>query len=104
MQNFEYRNPVKILFGRGQIANIAGEIPEGARILITYGGGSIRANGVYDQVTSLEQYESFARSWNLANTTALKAGHMNTLRAPRLAGDIAGFHDSVHRLRAESLP
>jgi len=60
--------------------------------------------GVYDQVTSLEQYESFARSWNLANTTALKAGHMNTLRAPRLAGDIAGFHDSVHRLRAESLP
>ena len=50
MQNFEYRNPVKILFGRGQIANIAGEIPAGARILMTYGGGSIKRNGVYDQV------------------------------------------------------
>ncbi len=50
MQNFVYRNPVKILFGRGQIANIGGEIPAGAKILITYGGGSIKANGVYDQV------------------------------------------------------
>ncbi len=50
MQNFEYRNPVKILFGRGQIANIAGEIPGGARILMTYGGGSIKRNGVYEQV------------------------------------------------------
>jgi NADP-dependent alcohol dehydrogenase len=50
MQNFEFWNPVKILFGRGQIAKIAGEIPSGARILVTYGGGSIRRNGVYDQV------------------------------------------------------
>lgn len=50
MQNFEYQNPVKILFGRGQIANIAAEIPAGARILMTYGGGSIKRNGVYDQV------------------------------------------------------
>lgn len=50
MQNFEYRNPVKLLFGKGQIAKIAGEIPSGARILMTYGGGSIKKNGVYDQV------------------------------------------------------
>ena len=50
MQNFEFWNPVKILFGRGQIAKIGGEIPPGARILVTYGGGSIRRNGVYDQV------------------------------------------------------
>ncbi|MFB3826074.1 MAG: iron-containing alcohol dehydrogenase [Bryobacteraceae bacterium] len=50
MQNFEFCNPVKILFGRGQIARIAEEIPGSARILLTYGGGSIRANGVYGQV------------------------------------------------------
>ena len=50
MQNFVYHNPVKILFGRGQIANIGGEIPADAKILMTYGGGSIRASGVYDQV------------------------------------------------------
>lgn len=50
MENFEFHNPVKILFGKGQIARIGEEIPAGARILMTYGGGSIKANGVYDQV------------------------------------------------------
>jgi len=50
MYNFTFYNPVKILFGKGQIANIAGEIPTSAKILVTYGGGSIKRNGVYDQV------------------------------------------------------
>ncbi len=50
MHNFTFRNPVKILFGKGQIANIATEIPTNAKILLTYGGGSIKNNGVYDQV------------------------------------------------------
>ncbi|MEH2349185.1 MAG: iron-containing alcohol dehydrogenase [Nostoc sp.] len=52
MENFVFYNPVKILFGKGQIANIAAEIPADAKILITYGGGSIKTNGVYDQVKS----------------------------------------------------
>jgi len=51
MQNFEYRNPVKILFGKGQIAKIGPEIPAGARVLMTYGGGSIKRNGVHGQIT-----------------------------------------------------
>jgi NADP-dependent alcohol dehydrogenase len=55
MQNFEYFNPVKILFGKGQIANLGREIPDGARILMTYGGGSIKRNGVYEQVLSALQ-------------------------------------------------
>ncbi|BAZ39070.1 NADH-dependent butanol dehydrogenase [Calothrix sp. NIES-4101] len=52
MQNFTFHNPVKILFGKGQIANIAAEIPTDAKILMTYGGGSIKKNGVYEQVKS----------------------------------------------------
>ncbi|MGB9609897.1 MAG: iron-containing alcohol dehydrogenase [Bryobacteraceae bacterium] len=52
MHNFEYWNPTKILFGRGQIASISREIPAGTKVLMTYGGGSIRSNGVYDQVTA----------------------------------------------------
>jgi NADP-dependent alcohol dehydrogenase len=52
MLNLEFRNPVKILFGKGQIAKVAAEIPAGARILMTYGGGSIKQNGVYEQVRS----------------------------------------------------
>jgi len=49
MLNFTYQNPTKILFGKGQIANIGAEIPVGARVLLTYGGGSIHRNGVYEQ-------------------------------------------------------
>lgn len=50
MLNFSFQNPTKILFGRGQIAALAKEVPTGARVLITYGGGSIKQNGVLDQV------------------------------------------------------
>ncbi len=50
MENFTFYNPVKILFGKGQISSITAEIPHEAKILMAYGGGSIKANGVYDQV------------------------------------------------------
>ena len=50
MNNFSYQNPTRIHFGKGQIAAIAGEIPANARVLITYGGGSIKKNGTLDQV------------------------------------------------------
>ncbi len=52
MKSFSYANPTRILFGVGQIAAIAKQIPESARVLMTYGGGSIKANGVYDQVVA----------------------------------------------------
>lgn len=50
MLNFEFKNPTKILFGKGEIAKISNEIPKDAKILMIYGGGSIKKNGVYDQV------------------------------------------------------
>ena len=50
MNNFSLNTPTKILFGKGQIANLGKEIPASARILITYGGGSIKKNGVLEQV------------------------------------------------------
>ena len=52
MNNFNFYNPVKILFGKGKIAELTKNIPKNARILLIYGGGSIRKNGVYDQVIS----------------------------------------------------
>ena len=52
MLNFEFKNPTKILFGKGEIAKISSEIPKEAKILIIYGGGSIKKNGVYEQVIS----------------------------------------------------
>lgn len=50
MQNFNFENPTKILFGSGKIADISSEIPQKAKVLVTFGGGSIKKNGVYDQV------------------------------------------------------
>jgi NADP-dependent alcohol dehydrogenase len=52
MYNFEYQNPVKIIFGKGEIKKVGTNIPSGAKILLTYGGGSIFKNGVYEQVKS----------------------------------------------------
>ncbi len=50
MQNFTFSNPTKIVFGEGQIKELASLVPANARVLVTYGGGSIKKNGVYDQV------------------------------------------------------
>lgn len=50
MYNFEYQNPVKIIFGKGEIQKVGENIPAGSKILLTYGGGSIFKNGVYEQV------------------------------------------------------
>lgn len=50
MNNFTFCNPTRIHFGKGQIAQIKHEIPATARVLITYGGGSIKHNGVLEQV------------------------------------------------------
>lgn len=50
MNNFEFGNPVKMVFGKGSIARLSALIPEGSNILMIYGGGSIHKNGVYKQV------------------------------------------------------
>lgn len=50
MDNFSFANPVKILFGKGMISKINEEIPQNSKVLVTYGGGSIKKNGVYNQV------------------------------------------------------
>ena len=50
MQNFEFKNPTEILFGRGMIAKLDSRVPTAAPVLLLYGGGSIKRNGVYDQI------------------------------------------------------
>ncbi|SHO58916.1 iron-containing alcohol dehydrogenase [Vibrio quintilis] len=55
---FTYSNPTTIFFGQGQIAAIKNAIPADKKVLMIYGGGSIKKNGVYEQVkTALEGYE-----------------------------------------------
>ncbi|WP_027709884.1 iron-containing alcohol dehydrogenase [Zooshikella ganghwensis] len=50
MLNFSFQNTTQIHFGEGQIKTIRQAIPASARVLVTYGGGSIKSNGVYEQV------------------------------------------------------
>ncbi|ALP43317.1 iron-containing alcohol dehydrogenase [Aeromonas schubertii] len=50
MNNFHYINPTQICFGRGEIAALGGLVPTSARLLVLYGGGSIKTNGVYEQL------------------------------------------------------
>lgn len=51
MNNFEFKNPTKIIFGKGQIDKLSKEIPLDAKIMMLYGGGSIKKTGIYEQVT-----------------------------------------------------
>lgn len=51
MQNFIYYNPTKLIFGKGQLEQLASEIsPFGKKVLLVYGGGSIKRSGLYNQV------------------------------------------------------
>ncbi|AWG24433.1 iron-containing alcohol dehydrogenase [Flavobacterium kingsejongi] len=50
MQNFELYNPTNLVFGKGQIAKLKELVPQNAKVLLAYGGGSIFKNGIYDQV------------------------------------------------------
>ena len=52
MNNFQYYNPVRIVFGEGQIEKLAELVPSNARVLITYGGGSAKRTGTLDEVKS----------------------------------------------------
>ena len=53
MENFEFRNPTKILFGRGTEEKVGDEVAAYSKnILLHYGGGSIKASGLYDRVTA----------------------------------------------------
>ncbi|QTM98008.1 iron-containing alcohol dehydrogenase [Sediminibacillus dalangtanensis] len=51
MDNFTYYNPTKLIFGKGQLEKLKEEVPQyGKKVLMVYGGGSIKRNGLYDDV------------------------------------------------------
>lgn len=51
MDNFTFLNPTKLIFGKGQLEQLKKEVPKyGKKVLLVYGGGSIKRNGLYDDV------------------------------------------------------
>jgi NADP-dependent alcohol dehydrogenase len=92
MRNFTFQNTTKLIFGRGTIARLANEIPAGARLMLTFGGGSgrngdsesagkpsssqatevgagkiasVKLNGVYDQVVQALKGREYVEFWGI---------------------------------------
>lgn len=54
MKNFIFQNPTKLIFGKNQLEHLRREIPKyGKNVLLVYGGGSIKRNGIYDKVVKI---------------------------------------------------
>ena len=52
--NFTYCNPTKIYFGKGAVDGLKEELPKyGKNVLLVYGGGSVKRNGIYDKVLAI---------------------------------------------------
>ena len=65
MNNFVFQNPTKLIFGKGQIAKLYEELPKGKKIMVTFGGGSVKNNGVYDQVMAALEGFDFVEFWGI---------------------------------------
>ncbi len=65
MQNFQFQNPTKLIFGKGSIAKLTNELPKSKKIMVTFGGGSIKSNGVYDQVVAALQGFDYVEFWGI---------------------------------------
>lgn len=75
MKNFIFQNPTKLVFGKGQIAKLSELIPSDVRLMITYGGGSVKQNGVYEQVTQSLKGRDYIEFWGIEANP-----HVETLR------------------------
>ena len=54
MKNFHYHMPVDLFFGEGQISQLASQLQRfGNRVLLVYGGGSIKRNGIYQKIMDI---------------------------------------------------
>lgn len=72
MENFIFQNPTKLIFGKGMIARIAKEIPVGKKVMVTFGGGSVKKNGVYDQVKNALKDFDFVEFWGIESNPAIE--------------------------------
>jgi len=65
-------------------------------------GRILMIQALYDLVTEQRQYEALAKTWQFPHRQMYNAGHLNTLRVPRLADDMARFFDALPARRRES--
>ena len=65
MLNFEFQNPTKLIFGKGSIAKIEKQFSRPTKIMLTFGGGSVKRNGVYDQVIAALKGHEIVEFWGI---------------------------------------
>ena len=72
MFNFVFQNPTKLVFGKGEIAKLETLIPKDKKVLITFGGGSVKRNGVYDQVKEALKNHHVVEFWGIEPNPAVE--------------------------------
>jgi NADP-dependent alcohol dehydrogenase len=65
MRNFSFQNTTKLIFGEGSISKLSAEIPKDKKIMLTFGGGSVKQNGVYEQVESALEHHHYIEFWGI---------------------------------------
>lgn len=65
MNNFKFQNPTKLIFGKGMIKELSKAIPADKRIMVTFGGGSVKKNGVYQQVQKALEDHNYIEFWGI---------------------------------------
>lgn len=65
MNNFDFKNPTELVFGKGSIAKLSKLVPQGARTMAVFGGGSARKNGVYNQVAEAMKGRECVEFWGV---------------------------------------
>lgn len=75
MKNFIFQNPTKLVFGKGQISKLNDLIPADVNLMVTFGGGSVTKNGVYEQVSTALKGRQYTEFWGIEANP-----HVETLR------------------------
>ncbi len=65
MKNFKYHNPTQLIFGEGMVKALSKQIPSDSRILVVFGGGSVKRNGVYEDVMQELKGYTYFEFWGI---------------------------------------
>ena len=65
MNNFIFQNPTRLVFGKGQIAKLSELLPDDINLMLTFGGGSVTKNGLYDQVKDALKGRNYMEFWGI---------------------------------------
>jgi NADP-dependent alcohol dehydrogenase len=72
MNNFIFQNPTRLIFGKGMIAQLATEIPADKNIMVTFGSGSVKTNGIYEQVSKALEGKNVTEFWGIESNPQIE--------------------------------